>query len=96
MDSAFNSTSGKQTDTRLEQKQQILTKVSEMQDEAARYGVTKIPLRRFLSLIGYRVPRALSSGQLDFQYRPSIQTEGKEKEPAKKDEKPADKDDKGK
>jgi hypothetical protein len=90
------SATGKQVDTRLEQKQQILTKVSEMQDQAAAYGVTKVPLRRFLSLIGYRVPRALTTGQLDFQYRPGLSTEGKEKEPAKKEDKPADKEDKGK
>jgi hypothetical protein len=81
-------------DARVEQQQQVMAKVSEMQEEAAKYGVTVVPLRRFLSLIGYKVPRSLPSGALDFQFRPTVTTEGKE--PARKEDKGAEKEDKGK
>jgi hypothetical protein len=48
----------------------LIKKMSEMQEEAIKLGVTVIPFRRFLAVIGYPTPRLLttrtgSSGYLD-------------------------------
>jgi hypothetical protein len=41
----------------MERAQDILTKVSEIRNEATKLGVTIVPVRRFMALIGYRPPR---------------------------------------
>jgi hypothetical protein len=48
-----------ETDPRLEQAKKILTRLSEMQNEAGRLGVTIVPSRRFMSLIGFKTPRSI-------------------------------------
>ncbi len=76
-------------DPRLARKSDIATKISEMENEAARLGVTVVPLRRFVALTGIRLPRAARQsydfGNLRF---------GETKEPAKQEEQPAAKEEK--
>jgi hypothetical protein len=57
-----------QGDIRVERKTELIKKMSDMQDEAKRLGVTIVPYRRFLTVVGYPMPRVLttrSSGFLD-------------------------------
>jgi hypothetical protein len=42
-------------------KEALIKKMSEMQDEGAKLGVTVVPYRRFLAVIGYPLPRVLTS-----------------------------------
>jgi len=44
-------------DKRADFKMQISTKMTDMRKEAERLGVTIIPLRRFVELIGYKMPK---------------------------------------
>jgi hypothetical protein len=58
------------TDRLTTDKTNLIKKMSEMQDEAMKLGVSVIPFRRFLAVIGYPLPRVLttrsnSSGYLD-------------------------------
>jgi hypothetical protein len=47
-------------DERTQRKREIIDQMSKMKGDAAKVGATIIPLRKFLTLIGYRLPRALS------------------------------------
>lgn len=49
------------TDMRTSRKEEMWKKMKEMQDEAHRLGVTIVPYRRFLSVIGYPMPRVLAN-----------------------------------
>jgi hypothetical protein len=44
-------------DKRAEFKTQISSKITDMRNEAQRLGVTVVPLRRFVELIGYKLPK---------------------------------------
>jgi hypothetical protein len=83
-------------DVRTERKKEILNKMSEMQDEAKKYGIQVLPLRRFLSLIGYKVPRSagVSATDQSFQAAPPRKAKEEEKAPPEK-AKEKDKEDKG-
>jgi hypothetical protein len=84
-------------DARTERKKEVLAKMSEMQAEAKNYGIQVLPLRRFLSLIGYKVPRSagVSATDQSFQAAPPRKPKEDEKGPEKAPEKAKDKDDKG-
>jgi hypothetical protein len=49
------------TDIRTGRKEEMWKKMKEMQDEAHRLGVTIVPYRRFLTVIGYPMPRVLAN-----------------------------------
>src|SRR5262249_41828697 len=71
-------------------KMDAATKLSEIRDEAKKWGVTIVPARRFLDLIGYRMPRSTippDSSIRDFSKRPAE---------AEADKKPEDKPEKDK
>ena len=44
-------------DKRVDFKLQIGTKITDMINEAHRLGITVVPLRRFVDLIGYKMPK---------------------------------------
>jgi hypothetical protein len=44
-------------DKRTEFKQQLGAKITDMRNEAQRLGITIVPLRRFVELIGYKMPK---------------------------------------
>lgn len=46
-------------DPRTERKTEVINKLSAMQDEATKLGVAVIPARRFMALIGYRMPKTV-------------------------------------
>src|SRR5262249_28949811 len=48
-------------DARYERKTELASKIAEMQLEAERLGVTKVPLRHFAVLTGYQLPRGARS-----------------------------------
>jgi hypothetical protein len=50
-------------DPRVERKQQILGKISEMKKEAFGLGITEVRLQRFVALTGYRLPRGARFGE---------------------------------
>jgi hypothetical protein len=70
-----------------ERKKEVLQKMSDMQNEAKNYGITVLPVRRFLSLIGYKLPRGSSLSTVTDQ---SFQGGPAKKQPAT-EEKPAEK-----
>ena len=87
------------TDPRLEQAKKVLTRLSEMQSEAGRLGVTIVPARRFMSLIGYKTPKSIKPAE--YALRPGLDVKpGGDKDKADKggdgDEKPKAKKDKDK
>ncbi len=49
------------TDIRTDRKLEMWKKMKEMQDEAHRLGITIVPYRRFLTVIGYPMPHILSN-----------------------------------
>ncbi|HEV3203269.1 MAG TPA: hypothetical protein VGY77_02750 [Gemmataceae bacterium] len=50
-----------QGDIRTDRKTELIKKMSEMQDEGKRLGVTIIPYRRFLTVVGFPMPRSLTT-----------------------------------
>jgi hypothetical protein len=71
-------------DPGLERKQALYKKVAEMQKEAANEGVATIQLRRYLSMIGYRLPRVSpGSAGSSLPYIGSIPESSKQEAPAK-------------
>lgn len=46
-------------DPRVERTKEVLNKLSEIQNEAGRLGITIVPARRFMTLIGYRIPKTV-------------------------------------
>src|SRR5262249_8338222 len=70
-------------------KMSIHEELSKIDKEADTLGVTKIPVRRFLALIGYRVPRAAFSADTSAFYlrrsKTSAEPKEKEKEQPKED-----------
>jgi hypothetical protein len=82
-------------DTRLDRKSEILDKMASMQLEAQRLGVTVVPLRRFVALTGYQVPRGARS-TTGFSYESRIPSAAANGEPGKKDKAKEDKKDDGK
>jgi hypothetical protein len=44
-------------DKRADFKAQITAKMTDMRKEAERLGITIVPLRRFVELIGYKMPK---------------------------------------
>jgi hypothetical protein len=63
--------------------------MGEMQDQATRYGVTVIGLRKYLEQIGYRLPKVTGGREAGSGYRPRVGSSGGEPngkpEPAKKE-----------
>jgi hypothetical protein len=75
-------------DTRFERKTEIMDKMSGMQVEAQRLGVTVVPLRRFVVQTGYQVPQgARSTSGFSYESRiPSSPATGEPKaQPGKKE-----------
>jgi hypothetical protein len=74
-------------DARFERKTDLLTKISDMQQEANRYGVTVVPLRRFVALTGYQVPPGASaSSGYNYESRvPRASANGEAKAAGKKE-----------
>jgi hypothetical protein len=72
-------------DPGLERKQAVFKKVAEMKTEAANEGVAIIKLRRYLSMIGYRLPRVIpgASGTSSLPYIGSLPESSKQEAPAK-------------
>lgn len=58
------------TDPRLEQAKKVLTRLSEMQNEAGRLGVTIVPARRFMALVGYKTPKSIRPAE--YAIRPGL------------------------
>jgi hypothetical protein len=79
-------------DPRVARKSDIMAKIGEMQTEANRLGVAVVPLRRFVTLTGLRLPRAVNRQAYDLG---SLRL-GENKEPAKKEDKPEAKEEKPK
>lgn len=52
-----------QSDVYTQRKVELNARMSEMQQEAKRLGISIIPYRRFLTLTGYPTPRLLTSGK---------------------------------
>lgn len=73
-----------QGDPRAERKKDVITKLSEIQNEAGRLGITVVPVRRFMTLIGYKLPRSIRPP--DYAIRGGLNV-GKDKaaEPAPKE-----------
>jgi hypothetical protein len=44
-------------------------KISELQNAAKANGVTDVPLREFLTLIGYRIPKVIQSGEENYNFK---------------------------
>jgi hypothetical protein len=71
-------------DPGVERKQALYKKVAEMKTEAANEGVAIVPLRRYLSMIGYRLPRIISgSAGSSLPYIGSLPESAKQEAPAK-------------
>jgi hypothetical protein len=89
-----------ETDPRLENAKKVLTRLSEMQNEAGRLGVTIVPARRFMSLVGFKTPKSIRPAE--YAVRPGLDVKpagGGDKPAAEKgegDEKPKAKKDKDK
>jgi hypothetical protein len=84
---------------RADVKNDIQQKISEMEEQARRLGVTILPARRFMALVGYRLPRLTGETEWSSTYfRPSPKAPAKaedEAEPEKKrDKEPVKKEDK--
>lgn len=88
----------KEGDVRQERKISINKKIGEMREEAIRLGVTVVPARRFMALMGFKLPRTPASAE-DWNantYRPGAAAKdnkggempgkGEKKEEMKKDE----------
>ena len=81
-------------DIRVKNKTDILNKIAEMKKQAEKMGITVIPYRRFLEVIGYPMPRQLTTRTGSFFEVPPIGADmkareaAKEKETEKKAEKP--------
>lgn len=56
-------------DAQSDRRMDIVTKMTELQTSAQQYGVTIVPVRRFLTVIGYKLPRQLGNQSLDFSPR---------------------------
>ena len=67
----------------IDRKRDILIKMGEMQSQAAKLGISIVPARRYMALIGYRLPRTTVAP--DYSGRPyqSSAARGEPKEPAK-------------
>src|SRR5581483_4038960 len=85
-------------DRRFENKEEILQKIADMQREAQRLGVQILPLRRFVELTGYQVPRgARSATGFSYENRiPASSNNGQAKEADKKEKAKEEKKDEGK
>lgn len=73
----FDPAGFKDEDPKMQRRTTVANQMAEMQKEAARNGVTLIPLRRFLALSGIRPPRPVSTTQEDAGFRrtnPSVPT----------------------
>ena len=72
----------------LEFKQAFNTKSTEMLNEAKRLGVTVVPFRRFVELIGYKLPKGAGvTRRFRYDVAPTKPEAAKDsKEPAKKDD----------
>lgn len=57
-----------------ERKKEIATRMSELQTDANRLGVQIVPARRFLTMIGYRMPRSVTPADYD-STRPAVLTD---------------------
>ena len=66
-------------DTRFEHKTELEDKISGMQVEAQRLGITVMPLRKFVELTGYQVPQgARSTSGFNYESRiPSSSAAGR-------------------
>jgi hypothetical protein len=73
-------------DARFDRKTEILDKMANLQLEARRLGVTIVPLRRFMALTGYQIPRgARSTSGFSYESRlPLPSANGGAKGPGKK------------
>ena len=69
-----------------ERKMAIHAKLGEIDKQAESLGITKIPVRRFLALIGYKVPRSAFTGDTSTFYLRPPKTSGEAKEPKEKEE----------
>ena len=47
----------RQNDPRLARSQQVVVRLSDLQSQAGLKGITIVPARRFMALIGYRLPK---------------------------------------
>ncbi|HLJ93175.1 MAG TPA: hypothetical protein VKU02_08290 [Gemmataceae bacterium] len=85
-------------DPRFERKIEIRDKIAAMQTDAQRLGVTIVPLRRFVALIGYQLPRgARSTSGFGYDSQiPSRAANGEAKEGGKKEKAKEEKKDEGK
>lgn len=70
---------------------EVAEKVGQMQAEATAFGIPVIPLRRFLGVVGYPLPKADLNRANPFQYLPPSKSPAKPTEDDKKDE-PKDQD----
>jgi hypothetical protein len=72
-------------DAGLERKQALYKKVAEMRQEATNEGVAIVQLRRYLSMIGYRLPRVIpgSAGTSSLPFIGSVPESSKQEAPAK-------------
>ncbi|MFL5241274.1 MAG: hypothetical protein ACJ8FY_04140 [Gemmataceae bacterium] len=68
-------------------------KINELQNAAKANGVTLVPLREFLTLIGYRIPKVIQTGEENYNFKlggvaptpAAAPTERKDKEKEKED-----------
>lgn len=83
----------KENDPRSTRIRDVQVKLSEIQSEAQKFGITVVPARKFMSMIGYEVPKNIVPP--DYTIRGQRSTAPAEKkpelEPAKKDEPKDDK-----
>jgi hypothetical protein len=75
-------------DPRIQRKNDINDKIGELQNQATRLGVTIVPLRRYVALTGYKMPRGVGGTQGFGFEKPGI-TASEAKEPSTRKEKPA-------
>lgn len=76
------------SDVRTERKTKMIDEMGKMQKEATQMGITIIPYRRFLVLIGYPMPRVLTTRPgTNYLESPRLGSGMERKEPAKEGEK---------
>ena len=80
-------------DPTLERKKAVMQKMTDLQKEAVNEGIAIVPLRRFLGMIGYRLPRvSASASDAALPYLGSAPDTSKQETPAKdKEAKPVPK-----
>jgi hypothetical protein len=73
-----------EAENRADPRVALLGKISDMKADAARLGITIVPVRRFLSLTGYQMPRITVNGKgSHYDAIPSRGVSTEAKEPAK-------------